>query len=165
MHSKSVNKIIEQLDKLSEKEVFRAYLMALKQANFNLAVKILREVEPEKRAKIERGFTLYELKTLALNGLLVAKASLAVSYYNAFAAKQLGFSSLSEQNNQFVEKKTKEKEMWEERIKEINKESGDALDLDEFREMRVLSKVFEFWKFFEDQSTFDEFVRNRNESV
>lgn len=169
MHSKSGNKIIEQINTFSEKEAFRAYLMAMKQYDFDLGLNILRQLSHDKRRKVERYFTLYQLKIMALNALLVTKATLAIGFYNTFASKSLGLTTVAKNMEGAFDILTKgkkeEKEMWEQKLQEIENESEGVLKLDEFEDMKLLSKFFEYWQFIDDYSTIDEFVRLQKESV
>jgi hypothetical protein len=146
MHLKSEKKIIEQIDLLSEKEVFRAYLQALKQSDMKFAISILEHLPDEKRLKVERCYSIYFAKLFALDAYLLSKAFISIGYYNTLISKLLKLTSFDDSDsNNFTIERVKEQEEWLDKLRKLDKETDGMLELEEFDEIKKVIPFVDYW--------------------
>ena len=148
MHSRSKEKVIENMKILTEQEAFRAYFQAMRQDDIDLAVSILMRLDMQKRCFVQKTFHLYMAKLMALDACLISKATLAVGFYNLFVAKMLKLLPEAPEigdGADFMNMRLHEQDNWVAKIKHLDKETKGALKLKEFDDMEKLNPFFDFW--------------------
>ncbi len=143
---KSEKKIIEQIKNLSDREIYRAYHKAVMEGDFELCFKITQCLSPEKRAVLESNHRLFFCKFIALQMLLLSKASLAISFYNALLSRFLGKDYPKElYGKHFAEERLKEMRFFQEKIKQLDIKTYGALELEGDSFTGGIENDFDYW--------------------
>ena len=143
---KSENKIIEEITRLSDKEVFRVYHKALMSGDVDFSVNIFERLNTDKRWVLANTHLLSLLKYMALQMILISKASMAVSFYNSLLSTFLGKEYPKElYGKQFTEKRFEEIQRLREKIEKLDMKAGGALDLEEYDFADGMSPEFDYW--------------------
>lgn len=152
MHSKSKNKLIEEIAKLSDQELFRSLFMAFQQRNFGLIHSLGRELPTDKQTKLSGDLFLFMQKVNAIQSMLLSKAMLAVAIYNNTFANLLKVDQDKPTiTEEFIQERISEQKQWIQEIRKIDSLSQGTLELDELSEMMELENFFEYWqKLFSD---------------
>lgn len=82
MHSKSKNKIVDEISQMSVQEILRAFNKALMQGNDDMIELIARNLPKEKNKEFNKYFKLLNQKIALYTQYLLLKATMAVRYYN-----------------------------------------------------------------------------------
>lgn len=144
MHSKSKNKLIEEISKLSTEEILRAFTKALMQGNADMIEQIARNLPKEKNQEFNKYFKLLSQKIGLYNQYLMLKAVMAVRYYNVLTFKLFDIGQIEEEPLDFTDDFKKQNELMAQ-IKKIDELGGSVVEMDEFRTFDELDVICNQW--------------------
>lgn len=146
MDLKSENKTIEEITKLSDKEIFRVYYKAMMGGDVDFSVNIFERLNTDKRWVLANTHLLSLLKFMGLQMILISKASMAVSFYNSLLSTFLGKEYPKElYGKQFTESRLEEIQRLREKIEKLDIKANGALDLEEYAFADGMSPEFDYW--------------------
>lgn len=149
MLSKSIKKMLEQIKDLSDTEIFRAYHKATMKGDFDLCLKIMQSLSPKKQAVLKSNHALFLCKFMALQMILINKASVAIEFYNSLLSTLLGISyPNSKYRKKFLAERLNELFLLRNKIREIDNNTDGVLELEEFAFTDIIETDFDYWTTF-----------------
>lgn len=144
---KSENKTIDEIIKLTDWEVFRAYHKAFVSGDIDFCLTVFQRLTSDRKWVLENTHMLALLKLLALQMTLLNKASMAISFYNSVASTILGREYPQElYGKEYTEERVKEINVLKSKIDDLDSKSGLALDLEEYAFFDGMKAEFDYWK-------------------
>jgi len=143
---KSRNKTVEEIIKLFDKEIFRAYHKAMLNGDIDLCLLIYQRLTPERRWKLSNSHSLYLSRLLALQMILINKASLAINFYNSLLSTYLGIKYPKELfGKRFTEQRLKEVRLLLDKVKELDTKTDRVFELEECFYTDDIGTNFDYW--------------------
>lgn len=153
MHSNSKNKIAEEIANFTDAEIFRAFFMSIKKCDYELSAAIMDHLSDEKRKQFQTNFLTMYSKIMAIQSLLLAKASMAVAFYNTTGAVLLQVDQEREGvDGQYIKDRQEEVEYFKQVIEKCDVVSKGATKLDYIDEALENVPFFDYWKWLLNQA-------------
>ncbi len=147
MQSNSRNKIAEEIANFTDAEIFRAFFMSIKKCDYDLTSAIMDHLSDEKRKQFQSNFLIMYSKIMAIQGVLLAKASMAVAFYNTTGAVLLQVDQDREGvDGQYIKDRQEEIDYFKQVIEKCDEVSKGATKLDYIDEALENAPFFDYWK-------------------
>lgn len=132
---------------MSDAEIFRAFIMSIKQGDFDFSSSIMDHLPDEKKKYFQENYLLLQSKIMAIQGKFLAKASMAIGFYNTIMSQMMQLDQdVKGVDKEYMQKKTEEVEYFQKVIENCNRESKGAVELDFVDEWLEDEPFYDYWK-------------------